>query len=75
MSTRSVNPATGEVLETFEDTAEIERILGHAWEAFLQWRRYPRSERTTRMGKVARLLRGHNAQTVGSSLSKCANGL
>lgn len=63
MSLQSVNPATGAILETFEDTApaEIERILGQAWDAFLQWRRRSVSERRRRMEEPTRVLRGHKA--------------
>ncbi len=63
MNFQSVNPATGAVLETFEDTTpvEIERILGQAWDAFLQWRHCAVPERRRRMDGLARLLRGHRA--------------
>ena len=41
MSIQSINPATGDVIETFQETTpqELERILGGAQAAFHDWRR------------------------------------
>jgi succinate-semialdehyde dehydrogenase/glutarate-semialdehyde dehydrogenase len=57
---RSINPATGEELGTFEETppAELERLLGGAEEAFGAWRRRPVSERGQVLATAARLLDG-----------------
>jgi len=59
MSLRSVDPASGEVLATFEETtpAEIERILDGARRAFLDWRERSVKQRAGLMAEAARLLR------------------
>jgi succinate-semialdehyde dehydrogenase/glutarate-semialdehyde dehydrogenase len=64
MSIQSVNPATGEVLETFAETppAEIERILAAAHAAFLEWRTVPFAARSERMREAARVLRAAKAE-------------
>ena len=64
MSIQSVNPATGEVLETFTETspAEIERILAAAHAAFLEWRAVPFAARSERMREAARVLRAAKAE-------------
>ena len=43
MSIQSINPATGEILESFKETSgqELDRILTGAHAAFLQWREVP----------------------------------
>ena len=53
MSVQSVNPATGEILETIEEMSktQIEQALARAHAAFLEWRTRPFAER-------ARLMRG-----------------
>jgi len=64
MSMQSVNPATGQVVETFEHTspAAIERVLAGAQAAFLDWRRQPFGERAAPMREAARLLRARRAE-------------
>ncbi len=59
MSFRSVNPATGEVLETFEETAPaaIDDILERADVASREWRRRPVTERAERLRAAGRVLR------------------
>jgi succinate-semialdehyde dehydrogenase / glutarate-semialdehyde dehydrogenase len=59
MSIESINPATGEVLEGFEETSEhdLERVLAAAQEAFLEWRTLPFAARAQRMRDAARVLR------------------
>ncbi len=59
MSLRSVNPATGELLETFEETPadELDRMLARADAASREWRRRPIAERADRLHAAARLLR------------------
>ena len=66
MSLRSINPTTGEVLERFEETTpgELERILGGAHDAFLDWRRRPLAERSAFLREVARLLRAKQGDYV-----------
>jgi succinate-semialdehyde dehydrogenase / glutarate-semialdehyde dehydrogenase len=64
MSIQSINPATGEVVETFEETSheEIERTLATAQEAFLKWRALPFAARAVHMRKAADILRGRKPQ-------------
>jgi len=66
MSLRSVNPTTGEVLERFEEATpgELERILGGAHDAFLDWRRRPLVERSALLREVARLMRAKQGEYV-----------
>jgi len=59
MSIQSVNPATGEVLETFTPTSseQLERIVTRAQAAFVEWRAVPFAVKAERMREAARLLR------------------
>jgi succinate-semialdehyde dehydrogenase/glutarate-semialdehyde dehydrogenase len=59
MSIQSVNPATGEVLETFQEmtTGEIDRILETAYTTFHDWRNRPIADRAEKMRQAARILR------------------
>ncbi|MDP2657534.1 MAG: NAD-dependent succinate-semialdehyde dehydrogenase [Candidatus Deferrimicrobium sp.] len=59
MGIQSTNPATGEVLERFQQTTagEIDKILDSAYAAFLDWRHRPFTERAERMRNAARILR------------------
>jgi len=59
MSIQSVNPATGEVLETFVPTAPeaLEAMVARAHATFLEWRSVPFKVRANCMREVARLLR------------------
>jgi succinate-semialdehyde dehydrogenase / glutarate-semialdehyde dehydrogenase len=59
MSIQSINPATGKILETFEETPpqELERILSRARAAFHEWRAVPFATRAQSMRKAAGLLR------------------
>jgi len=56
---QSVNPATGEVLETFEETAPdaLTGILERADVASRDWRRRPVTERAERLRAAGRVLR------------------
>src|SRR5262245_29483304 len=64
MSIQSVNPATGEILETLEPTSpqEIERILAGAHAAFLEWRTRPFAQRATLMRAAAKELRARKSE-------------
>src|SRR5439155_160940 len=55
MSIQSVNPATGDVVETYEETSpkEIERILAGAQAAFAEWRNTPFTARARSMRNAA----------------------
>jgi succinate-semialdehyde dehydrogenase/glutarate-semialdehyde dehydrogenase len=59
MSIQSINPATGEVLETFQEISagEIDRALEAATAAFHDWRRVPFAARAEKMRAAARILR------------------
>jgi succinate-semialdehyde dehydrogenase/glutarate-semialdehyde dehydrogenase len=58
MAIRTKNPATGEVMKTFEtlSEAEIDQKVQRAAETFRQWRRVPFSERCELMRKAGRVL-------------------
>ena len=75
MSITSINPATGETLETFQETApaEVEHILSRAHAAFLEWRHTPFAHRGQRMRKAAELLRSRRdeyARTMALEMGK-----
>jgi succinate-semialdehyde dehydrogenase/glutarate-semialdehyde dehydrogenase len=59
MSIQSINPATGEVLETLQEmtAAEIDRILEAAHATFRDWRNRPIADRAAKMREAARILR------------------
>jgi succinate-semialdehyde dehydrogenase/glutarate-semialdehyde dehydrogenase len=59
MSIISISPATGEVLERFDETgaAELDRTLTAARDAFLEWRTEPFASRAQKMKAAARVLR------------------
>jgi succinate-semialdehyde dehydrogenase/glutarate-semialdehyde dehydrogenase len=64
MSIQSVNPATGEVIETLEPTsaAQVEQIVAGAHAAFLEWRTQPWSRRSALMHKAAAELRARQSE-------------
>jgi succinate-semialdehyde dehydrogenase / glutarate-semialdehyde dehydrogenase len=64
MSLQSVNPATGEVLETFTPTSsrELEGVLATSHAAFLEWRTVPFKARAERMREAAQTLRRRRAE-------------
>jgi len=64
MSIQSVNPATGELLESFTPASpgELDRLVGKAHAAFVRWRSAPFAERAARMREAARLLRNGMGQ-------------
>ena len=59
MGIQSINPATGEVLENFQEmtAGEIDKILEAAYTTFHEWRHSPFAERSKRMHEAARILR------------------
>src|SRR5499433_4198550 len=63
MSIQSVNPATGDVLETFTPTSSeaLERMVARGHAAFLEWRAVPFPERASRMRKAADVLKKNHA--------------
>src|SRR6266702_1219652 len=65
MALSSINPSTGEVLESFEEAtpAALERVLGHAWQGFLGWRTRTFAERAERLREAARVLRVKKAES------------
>ena len=64
MTIQSINPATGDILETLEPTSrqEIERVVAGAHSAFLEWRKRPFAERSALMHAAARDLRARKAE-------------
>lgn len=61
MSIQSINPATEEVLETFEQfsDAQVSQALSEARQAFVQWRDASFAERAAHFHRLARYLREH----------------
>src|SRR5947207_11468054 len=64
MALSSINPSSGEVLESFEEAtpAARERVLALAWQAFLGWRARTFAERAARLREVARVLRAKKVE-------------
>ena len=64
MSIQTIEPATGEVLETFEpySAAQINEILDEARNAFTRWRTTTFAERGAILHKVAAHLRKHKEE-------------
>jgi acyl-CoA reductase-like NAD-dependent aldehyde dehydrogenase len=64
MSIQSINPATEEVIETFEPhtTAQVNQALDEAHNAFFGWRETTFAERGAVLHRVATYLREHKAE-------------
>jgi succinate-semialdehyde dehydrogenase/glutarate-semialdehyde dehydrogenase len=64
MSVQSVNPATGEVIESFAEStaADVDRILDAAHGAFLQWRQTTFDTRSHAMRAAAGVLRARKRE-------------
>jgi len=64
MSIQTINPTTGEVLETFEpyNQRQINEALDQAHQAFLQWRATSFAERAKHLHSVASDLRDHKTE-------------
>lgn len=64
MSIESINPATGEVIETFEPftAQQIDETLARARKAYLHWRTTSFAERGALMRRVAAVLRAQKAE-------------
>ena len=64
MSIQSINPATEEVIETFEayTTAQVNHALEQAHTAFFDWRETTFAERATILHRVASYLREHKVE-------------
>jgi len=61
MAIQSINPATGETIEIYEEMTqrEIDRIIAESHAAFLDWRRTSFSERSSLMRNAASVLRAN----------------
>src|SRR3990170_2815184 len=75
MVVRSVNPATGEEVERFEEftAKEIDARLARADDAFHRWRRTSFAERAERMHAVAEVFRRHKrayGETMAQEMGK-----
>jgi succinate-semialdehyde dehydrogenase/glutarate-semialdehyde dehydrogenase len=64
MSIQTINPTTGEVLETFEpyNERQINEALEQTRHAFVQWRATPFAERANHLHSIASRLRDHQAE-------------
>ncbi len=69
MTFESINPATGERLETFQpfSQSQIDSALNAAREAFLAWRATTFTERAEALRRVAAYLRAHKAALARSA--------
>ena len=75
MAIQSINPATGEVLENFDEmtVGEVDQILEAAYTVFQEWRDRPFAERAKKMREAARLLRAgkeKHARTMALEMGK-----
>ena len=75
MSIQSINPATDEVLESFEETSSVklDNVLTGAHAAFLDWRKTPVATRARSMREAASVLRagrGDYARTMTLEMGK-----
>ena len=75
MTIQSINPATGEVIETFEPFSQqrIDETLDHAQEAFRAWRTAPYDERAALVREVGKTLRAQKerlARTITLEMGK-----
>lgn len=61
MAIQTINPATGQVVKTFEEMsdAEVERALAQAQAAYEGWRETTFAERAAKVHNIARYLRAH----------------
>ena len=61
MALASIDPSSGEVLESFAETAPaaLESSLARAWQVFPGWRARSFAERGAHLREAARLLRAH----------------
>jgi uncharacterized protein (DUF2164 family) len=77
MAIRSVNPATEEVLATFEEHTpeQVEEALQRATTAFRDWRKVPMAERSRLMHRAADYLRQHKERLARLTLPAVARGL
>ncbi|HXR65255.1 MAG TPA: aldehyde dehydrogenase family protein, partial [Ktedonobacteraceae bacterium] len=64
MGIQSINPTTGEVLETFElhSQEQIDEALDQARQAFLHWRTTTFAQRAEHLRRVAHYLREHKSE-------------
>jgi succinate-semialdehyde dehydrogenase/glutarate-semialdehyde dehydrogenase len=64
MAIQSINPATGETLETFEEMSrrDVDQIVDRAHAEFLKWRTVPFATRAARMRQAAEKLRAGKAE-------------
>src|SRR5919202_393249 len=67
MVMQSINPATEEVLETFDEfsTAQADDALQQAYDAQVRWRETSFGERAARLQAVARVLRTQKSRWAG----------
>lgn len=58
MSIQTINPATGEVLNSYQEISndQVDRVIGNAHRAFISWRETSFPERTQKMMRVAEIL-------------------
>ena len=64
MSIESINPASGEVLSSYEEMSaqSVREVIERVHQTFLEWRRVPLRERARLMRKAAEILRARAAE-------------
>src|SRR5215470_3929397 len=64
MSIESINPATGAVVQRYQEAspADVDRVVGRAQAAFFEWRHAGFAERARAMRKAAEVLAARKAE-------------
>ena len=64
MSIQTINPATGEVIKTYEEMPdnEVETIIDHTHSVYEEWRHTSFAERAEKMRKLAQLLKDNKEE-------------
>src|SRR5690606_41605081 len=75
MATATINPATGETLETFDELSDVgvERALERAWQTFLSYRTTSFADRAAWMHAAADILereKDHWAEVITTEMGK-----
>jgi len=71
MSMESINPATGDMIRTYEamSASTVEAVLGDVHDAFTKWRATPFADRAARMRKASELL-ADQAEELGKLMAQ-----
>ena len=77
MGIQTINPTTGEVLETFEpySSEQVEEALDQARQAFLQWRTTTFARRAEYIQRVSHYLREHKTELASTAVLEMGKSL